>query len=148
MEPTYSQVISDYLDRDHQFSLHKIIISEVNNRKDLACKRFSEGLFLISYFTVQHKTVLFTYLVGLEKLISYLVMNHLKVEKRSLNYTYFYFSFFLCSLYFTHFCQRLCFASFSINLVFPSKRNEAIKIMVDKTNLFLDKKKSLLSLPW
>ena len=60
----YSAVISEHLDRDYQSSGHMSIISKINDHKDSAYNIFSEGLFLIRFFRVEHQTVLFTYQGG------------------------------------------------------------------------------------
>ena len=59
-EAVYCAVTDKHLDRDYQFSLHKIIISEVSHQKDSTCNMFSERQFLTCCFGVEHLTVLFT----------------------------------------------------------------------------------------
>ena len=51
----YIGVISKHLYRDYQFSLHKIIVSEENNRKDSARNMLSKELFLIRRVRVEHQ---------------------------------------------------------------------------------------------
>ena len=58
-EAVYCAVTDKHLDRDYQFSLHKIIISEVSHQKDSTCNMFSERQFLTCCFGVEHLTILF-----------------------------------------------------------------------------------------